>query len=87
MMKAVVYRSYGAPGLVRIEQLEKPVPKERELLIKVQASAVNSADVRLRKAAPFAVRFVYGLFAPKKPVLGVVFSGIVESAGKKVTRF
>jgi NADPH:quinone reductase-like Zn-dependent oxidoreductase len=86
-MKAAVYTQYGSPEVLQIKEIEKPVPKQNELLIRVKATAVNSGDCRLRKADPFAVRFIFGLMKPKINVLGCVFSGEVESIGQDVTLF
>ncbi len=86
-MKAAVYTQYGAPEVLQIKAIAKPVPQDNEILIKIHATAVNSADIRLRKADPFAVRFVYGLLKPKKTVLGGVLSGEIEAVGKNVRTF
>jgi NADPH:quinone reductase-like Zn-dependent oxidoreductase len=86
-MKAAVYTQYGPPAVLKVQEVEKPVPKQNEVLIRVKATAVNSGDWRLRKADPFAVRFLYGLLKPKINVLGSVFSGEVESVGEKVKDF
>ncbi len=86
-MKAAVYTRYGPPEVLRVKQVNKPVPKNNELLIRIRATAINSGDWRLRKADPFAVRFMFGLIRPKRNILGSVFSGEVESAGKEVTQF
>ncbi len=86
-MKAAVYTSYGGPQVLRIENIEKPSPKTNELLIWEQATAVNSGDSRLRRADPWAVRLLFGLFKPRLKVLGGVFAGEVDAIGSSVTRF
>ena len=86
-MKAAVYRRYGPPEVVRIEDVEKPVPRDNEVLIRVRATTVCAADWRVRSANPFFIRFFMGLTGPKVHILGMEFAGTVESVGKGVTRF
>ncbi|HRJ30551.1 MAG TPA: NAD(P)-dependent alcohol dehydrogenase [Cyclobacteriaceae bacterium] len=86
-MKAAVYTQYGAPEVLQLREVTKPEPRDNEILLRIKATAVNSGDVRLRRADPFAVRFLFGLLKPKINVLGSVFSGEVESVGKLVKRF
>lgn len=86
-MKAAVRRQYTSPNKLKIENLEKPTPKDKEVLIKVHASTVNRTDCANLTANPFIMRFVLGLFKPRKIILGTDFSGEVHSIGKDVTSF
>jgi NADPH:quinone reductase-like Zn-dependent oxidoreductase len=91
-MRAAVYKKYGPPDVVSIEEVPKPVPGERDLLVRMAASSVTSGDARMRAfnlPKPFAIpgRLVLGIFGPRKQVLGVEFAGTVEAVGRAVTRF
>jgi NADPH:quinone reductase-like Zn-dependent oxidoreductase len=86
-MKAIVNTKYGSANVLQLKDVERPIPKRNEVLINIKATAVNSGDVRLRKADPFAVRFFFGLFKPRINILGGVFSGKIDSIGSDVERF
>ncbi len=86
-MKSVICTKYGTPDVLQIKELEKPVPKDNEVLIRIYATPVTSGDARIRRADPFIIRLIFGFKKPRQPVLGVVLSGEIESIGKKVTQF
>jgi len=86
-MKAIVYHNYGPPDVLKCEDVEKPAPKEDEVLIKVRATSVNPLDVGLMKGKPYSLRLVFGVFGPKTTRPGVDVAGVVEAVGGKVSQF
>lgn len=91
-MKAITYRRYGPPEVLEITELPKPVPKDHELLIRVRATTVSSADWRMRslempRGFGLLGRLALGISGPRKPILGSELSGDVEAVGRAVTSF
>lgn len=86
-MRAVVHDKYGPPDVLRLAEVQRPVPKDDEVLIKIHATTVNRSDTALRAAEPFASRFITGLRRPKKKILGSELAGVVEAAGAAVSEF
>jgi len=86
-MKAIVYSKYGPPEVARLMEVNRPVPKDDEILVKVYTSTVNRTDAGFRSAEYFIVRFWSGLIHPKVQILGCEFAGVVEETGKQVTSF
>ena len=86
-MKAVVCKRYGPPEVLQFKEVEKPVPKDNEVLIKVHAATVNRTDCALLRARPFVARFITGIFKPKTQIPGTEFAGEIEAVGKNVMSF
>ena len=86
-MKAIICESYGPPEVFQLKEVEKPVPNDSEILIKVYATTVNRTDCGILRAKPFIIRLSSGLFKPKHAILGTEFSGKIEAVGKKVSSF
>lgn len=94
LMKAAICPKYGPPEVLKIEEVEKPIPKDNEMLIKVHATTVTVADTTLRSGmknfssvVKFFARMMYGLRKPKSSIMGREFAGEIVSTGKKVTLF
>lgn len=86
-MKAALAKQYGPPEVLVLGEAPTPQPKPNEVQIKIEATAVNSADWRLRKAEPWMVRLFFGFTKPKHPILGGVIAGEISAVGEKVNRF
>ncbi|WP_109829239.1 NAD(P)-dependent alcohol dehydrogenase [Reichenbachiella versicolor] len=84
-MKAITFREYGTPVVLKLEDLSIRPIKPNEVLVKVKAASVNPLDWRLMRGAPYFVRFTWGILKPKNFVLGADVSGIIEKVGSKVT--
>ncbi len=93
-MKAMVYEKYGPPEVFLLKEVEKPTPKENEILVKVYATTVNAA-VRLvrsgyhpdKKIYTLGLRMMFGISKPNRPILGYELAGEIEAVGKDVTLF
>jgi len=86
-VKAVVHDRYGAPDVLRLDDVELPVPKEDEVLVRVRATSVTRSDAHLRAGTPFVQRLMSGLRRPKRRILGHELSGEVVEVGSAVTEF
>jgi NADPH:quinone reductase-like Zn-dependent oxidoreductase len=86
-LRAVVHDRYGPPDVLRLEDVERPVPAEEEVLVKIHATTVNRTDCGLRSAEMFITRFFTGLRRPKRKILGMELAGEVEAVGAAVTEF
>ncbi|MBU1822442.1 MAG: NAD(P)-dependent alcohol dehydrogenase, partial [Bacteroidetes bacterium] len=86
-MKAVVYSRYGAAEVLQPAEVPTPVPKDNEVLVKVQAASVNSWDWDLVTGKPLLYRLLFGIFRPRYPIIGSDIAGRVEAVGKDVTQF
>ena len=84
-MKAIVYHKYGPPNVLRLEEVQKPTPRDDEVLVKVHAASVNSWDWDLLRGTPFLARVTGGgLLKPRNKILGTDIAGRVEAVGKNV---
>ncbi|MEE9224982.1 MAG: NAD(P)-dependent alcohol dehydrogenase [Bacteroidota bacterium] len=87
-MKAIVYQKYGSPDVLELKEVEKPTPKDNEVLTKVHAASANAADWHLVRGDPFLLRLMgFGLLKPKNKILGADIAGRVEAVGRNVKQF
>jgi NADPH:quinone reductase-like Zn-dependent oxidoreductase len=86
-MRAVVHDRYGKPDVLRLADVERPVPKEDEVLVKIHATTVTRTDCHIRAAKPVLWRFFAGVLRPKRKVLGLELAGEVAAVGAAVTEF
>lgn len=87
-MKAIVYHNYGSPDVLQLEEIEKPVPNENQVLVKVRAVSINPFDWHFMEGVPYIARLLaFGPLKPTSPRLGVDFAGTVEAVGQNITQF
>jgi len=86
-MKAIVYHRYGSPDVLHLEEVETPIPKEDEVLVRVHAASINAGDWHLLRGSPFLLRLSWGLLKPWREILGSDMAGRVEAVGGDVRRF
>ena len=86
-MRAVLHDRYGSPDVLRLAEVDRPVPRDDEVLVRIHATTVNRTDCGVRAAKPFMVRYFRGLLRPKHGILGMEFAGVVEAVGPAVTEF
>jgi len=84
-MKAIVYYKYGSPDVLQLKEVEKPIPKDNEVLLKVHAAAVTPYDWHFLMGTPYIARIMAGLFKPKNNILGFDTAGKIEAVGKNIT--
>ncbi len=86
-MKAIVCHKYGSPDVLKLEEIQKPIAGDDEVLVKVHASSVSSSDWELLRGTPYYVRPLFGLLKPKCKILGSDIAGRVEAVGRNVKQF
>jgi len=90
-VKAAVYEKYGSPDVVYIKNIDKPVPQDNEVLVKIYATTVTIGDSRMRRFDVPAGQWLFarlflGVFSPRRKILGMELAGVVEAIGANVTR-
>lgn len=91
-MKAIICKNYGGPEVLKMEEVPIPVPKDDEVRVRVRATAVTNSDIFIRSSKlPFPIiipfRIMIGIFRPRKSIIGLVFSGEIDTIGRKIKRF
>ncbi len=86
-MQAIVYHHYGSASRLRLEEVQKPVPAENEVLVRIHASSINSWDWDLLTGKPYIYRLMFGLLRPKYNIIGSDIAGTVEATGKQAKLF
>src|SRR3954465_7681756 len=87
-MKAIVYTEYGSPDVLQLKEVEKPTPKDDEVLVKVYAASVNAAESHMVRGEPFLLRLMIGaVLKPKKTIPGAAMAGRIEAVGRNVKQF
>ena len=86
-MKAIISTAYGGPEVLQLQKVKKPIPKDNEVLVKIQASSITTAETMMRTGYPLIGRLFLGLTKPKNRISGTGFAGIIEAKGKNVKRF
>ncbi|MCL4115686.1 UNVERIFIED_CONTAM: hypothetical protein GTU68_042766 [Idotea baltica] len=85
-MKAVICTKYGKPDVLQLSEINKPIPRENEALVKIHATAVTASDCVIRELMELGMRLFIGFSKPRNPVIGLVFSGIIEETGKNIKK-
>ncbi len=86
-MKAIVLTRYGGPDALQLKEVDKPIPSENEVLIKIHAAAINDYDWSLMRGKPYLYRLMFGITKPKKNIPGMELSGTIEALGENATKF
>jgi len=86
-MKAMISTRYGGPEIFQLQEVDKPIPKDNEVLVKIKSSSITTAETMMRTGYPIIGRLYMGLIKPKNQISGTGFSGIIEAAGRNVRKF
>lgn len=86
-MKAIIHTQYGSPDVLKTIEMDKPIPRENEVLVKVHATSVTSAECMMRRGEPYWGRIILGLTKPRRKILGLELAGEIEAIGTGITQF